>query len=71
MEKYGPMVVTSLNLSNQAPITKYKDALKFHDKVDYIIQGEDLYELPSTVYDLTQKKVLRQGGVVIQGEYYD
>ncbi len=72
LEKYGPMVVTSLNLSNQAPITKYKDALKFHDKVDYIIQGEDLYELPSTVYDLTQKKVLRQGGVVvIQGEYYD
>ncbi len=71
LKKYGPMVVTSLNLSNQAPITKYIDIHKFHDKVDYIIQGGDLYEIPSTVYDLTQKKVLRQGGVVIQGENHD
>lgn len=65
LEKHGPMVVTSLNISNQPPITKFQDVLEFQDKVDYIIQGEDLHNLPSTVYDLTQKKVLRQGEVKI------
>ncbi|XMB71824.1 L-threonylcarbamoyladenylate synthase [Mycoplasmatota bacterium WC30] len=65
LKKFGPMVVTSLNLSNQPAITKYHDALKFEKIVDYIVKGEDLNSAPSTVYDLTQDKVLRQGEVII------
>lgn len=63
--KHGPMVVTSLNLSNEPPITKFSDATKFSDLVDYIVWGEDLDSVPSTVYDLTENKVLRQGEVII------
>lgn len=65
LEKYGPMVVTSLNLSNEPAIIKYSDALKFHDLVDYIIEGKDLTSVPSTVYDLTTGKTLRQGEITI------
>lgn len=66
LKKYGPMVVTSLNLSNQPAITKFKDVLAFEKQVDYIIRGEDLNSVPSTVYDLTRKRVLRQGEVIIR-----
>ena len=65
LKKFGPMVVTSLNLSNQPAVTKFSDALKFEKIVDYIVKGEDLNSAPSTVYDLTQDKVLRQGEVII------
>ncbi len=65
LKKHGPMVVTSLNLSNQPAITKYSDVLKFEKLVDYVIEGKDLDSIPSTVYDLTQDKVLRQGEVII------
>ena len=65
LKKYGPMVVTSLNLSNSPAIVKYKDALKFHDFVDYVIEGEDLNSVPSTVYDLNSHKTLRQGDIKI------
>ncbi|XFA98192.1 L-threonylcarbamoyladenylate synthase [Candidatus Izemoplasma sp. B36] len=65
LNRYGPMVVTSLNLSNEPAIIKYKDALKFHDLVDYIIKGKDLTSVPSTVYDLTTGKTLRQGEISI------
>lgn len=63
LKKFGPMVVTSLNLSNEPAITKLEDAMKFSNQVDYIIEGEDLDSIPSTVYDLTQNKVLRQGEI--------
>lgn len=66
LKKYGPMVVTSLNLSNQPAITRYKDVLTFEKQVDYIIKGEDLNSVPSTVYDLTQNRVLRQGEILIK-----
>lgn len=65
LEKYGPMVVTSLNFSNQPAITKYKDALKFEKSVDYVIKGDDLESVPSTIYDLTSDRILRQGDLVI------
>ncbi len=65
LKKHGPMVVTSLNYSNEPAILKYKDALKFEDLVDYIVEGKDLSGSPSTVYDLTSKKVLRQGEVKV------
>ncbi|MCK5731683.1 MAG: Sua5/YciO/YrdC/YwlC family protein, partial [Tenericutes bacterium] len=66
LNKYGPMVVTSLNLSNEPAIIKFSDVLKFKKQVDYIIGDVDLDAKPSTVYDLTQKKILRQGEIKIQ-----
>ena len=65
LKKHGPMVVTSLNFSNEPAITKFSDALKFSELVDYVIEGRDLDSMPSTVYDLTQDKILRQGEVII------
>lgn len=66
LKKHGPMVVTSLNISNEPPIIKYQDVLKFKDKVDYIIPGGDLDSLPSTVYDFTKKRLLRQGEIIVK-----
>jgi len=65
LEKYGPMVVTSLNLSNEPAVLKYGETLKFEKDVDYIVKGSDLHSSPSTVYDLTINKVLRQGEIEI------
>ncbi len=63
LRKHGPMVVTSLNLSSEPAIVKFEDTLRFKDQVDYIVEGRDLDSAPSTVYDLTQNKVLRQGDI--------
>ena len=65
LEKFGPMIMTSLNKSGEPSITKYSDCLKFEDVVDFIVKGDDLFDLPSTVYDIENKKVLRQGSVRI------
>lgn len=65
LKKYGPMVVTSLNQSNEPPITKFSDVLKYENIVDYIVSGGDLDSISSTVYDSTINKVLRQGDVII------
>ncbi len=65
LKHHGPMVVTSLNLSEEPPITRYKDALRFANQVDYIVEGGDLSGIPSTVYDLALNQVLRQGEVFI------
>ncbi|MBN2540155.1 MAG: threonylcarbamoyl-AMP synthase [Bacilli bacterium] len=65
LKKHGPMVVTSLNISNEPPILKFKDTLDFENRVDLIIEGEDLDGIPSTVYDLTTDEVLRQGEIRI------
>ena len=65
LKKHGPMVVTSLNKSNETAITKFNDTLNFKDLVDYIIDGGNLSNNPSTVYDTINKKVLRQGDIKI------
>lgn len=65
LKKHGPMVVTSLNFSNEPAITKFTDVLNFEKSVDYIIEGPDLNSLPSTVYDLTKNIILRQGEIII------
>ena len=65
LDKFGPMIMTSLNKSGEPSITKFIDTLKFEDAVDFIVKGEDLSDLPSTVYDIKSKKVLRQGSVRI------
>lgn len=65
IEKFGPLIMTSLNESGEDAITKYSDALKYLDSVDYIVKGEDLCSLPSTVYDAINNKVLRKGSIKI------
>ena len=66
LKHFGPMAVTSLNISSQPAIIKYHQALSFVNQVDYLVKGEDLSSINSTVYDVQNKKVLRQGNVVIQ-----
>lgn len=63
---FGPMVVTSLNLSSEPPVLKYSDALAFDSVADYIVLGQDLSAVASTVYDPTSHKTLRQGQIVIE-----
>ncbi len=65
LEKFGPMAVTSLNYSKEPAILKYEDALKFNDFVDYLVKGNDLSSVSSTVYDIVNQKVLRQGEIFI------
>lgn len=65
LNKFGPMAVTSLNISTEPAILHYQDALEFETLVDYIVKGTDLNNLSSTVYDVKSKKTLRQGDIHI------
>jgi L-threonylcarbamoyladenylate synthase len=65
LEKYGPMAVTSLNISSEPALLKFKDTLAFEDKVNYVVKGRDLSSISSTVYDCINDKVLRQGTIQI------
>jgi L-threonylcarbamoyladenylate synthase len=65
LEHFGPMIVTSLNLSSEHSILMYKDALAFEDSVDYIVKGNDLEGIASTVLNIDTNKVLRNGAVKI------
>lgn len=63
LEKFGPMAVTSLNISSEPAILNYQDALVFEKEVDYIVKGTDLSNLSSTVYDCINNKILRKGDI--------
>jgi len=65
LNEFGPMAVTSLNISALPPILKYEDALVFENKVDFIVKGTDLSGVSSTVYDVINNKILRQGEIKI------
>lgn len=65
LEKYGPMAVTSLNISSEPAVLKFKDTLVFENRVDYIVKGKDLSSISSTVYDCVNNVVLRQGEIEI------
>lgn len=65
LSQFGPMVVTSLNLSGEPAILRFQDALRYEGMVDAIVEGKDLSELASTVYDPFNKIVIRQGRIVI------
>ncbi len=67
LERFGPMAVTSLNESHEPPVLRYDDALAFSDRVDCIVEGEDLDGTPSTVYDTIHRKTLRKGDIDIEG----
>jgi L-threonylcarbamoyladenylate synthase len=66
LKTFGPMAVTSLNLSTEPAILKYEDTLSYLDKVDYIVKGKNLSSISSTVYDPINDKVFRQGEIVIK-----
>ena len=65
LNHFGPMAVTSLNISSMPAILKYSDALEFIDEVDFIVKGRDLNSISSTVYDCVNKRVLRQGDIYL------
>ena len=65
LEKYGPMAVTSLNLSTEPAILKYRDALEYVSEVDYLVKGGDLNSISSTIYDCINQKTLRDGEIKI------
>lgn len=65
LRKFGPMVTTSLNQSGEPAILRFQDALRYAETVDYLVEGKDLSELASTVYDPLNRKTLRQGKIVI------
>ncbi len=61
LDKFGPMAVTSLNMSSEPPILNFTDTLRFENDVDYIVKGIDLSSISSTVFDVVNQKILRQG----------
>ncbi len=63
---FGPIVMTSLNKSHEKEILKFEDALEFNEELDYLIIGKDLDNIPSTVYDVKNKKTLRNGKICIK-----
>ena len=65
LSRFGPMAVTSLNISSEPAILKYSDTLRFINEVDYIVKGKDLNSISSTVYDCVNKRVLRQGDIFL------
>lgn len=62
---FGPMAVTSLNISSEPAVLKYKNALGFINQVDFIVKGKDLNSSSSTVYDCVNQRVLRQGDIFL------
>lgn len=65
LRRFGPMVTTSLNQSGEPAILRFQDALKYAETVDFLVEGKDLSELASTVYDPLNRRILRQGKLVI------
>lgn len=68
IQKNGPLVTTSVNLSGSEPMTDYEEIKKmFFNKVDYIYQEEKIFYLniSSTTVDLTNNevKILREGTI--------
>jgi L-threonylcarbamoyladenylate synthase len=66
VKKFGkPITTTSANISNEPPFYRIKDMIKaFNGKADLILDGGNLKKTrPSTVYDISENKILRKGPV--------
>lgn len=68
IQKNGPLITTSVNLSGEEPISNYQEIKKlFAHQVDYIYQEEQTSysNISSTTVDLTNKevKILREGTI--------
>ncbi len=66
LKTFGPMAVTSLNLSGEPPIHTFEAAKAYKDRVDILVEGGDLDGMASTVYDTLQGVTLRQGSIVVK-----
>lgn len=67
VRRFGkPITATSANISGKNPIYKISDIKKiFTDKVDLIIDsGNLLRRKPSTVFDVSSKRILRKGKIL-------
>lgn len=75
IQKNGPLVTTSVNISGNEPMTNYQEIKDFfEDKVDYIYQEEKTVYLniSSTIVDLTKKEVnILREGTISKKEIYD
>jgi len=64
LSSISPLTTTSANLSNEDPIYSSFLLSKFKDKVDLIIDQGDLPKNDlTTVYEISSKKIIRQGAV--------
>ena len=66
LKKFGtPITATSANKSGKPPLYKISEVIKtFSGKVDVIIDGGNLpRKQPSTVFDTTNRKIVRKGPV--------
>jgi len=66
LARFGPMAVTSLNLSSEPAILTWSDAKAYDGVADYLVAGPDLDGVASTVYDPILKKTLRQGVITVE-----
>jgi len=66
LSTFGPMAVTSVNLSGESSATTLKEILNFD--IDYVVVDDEKSEgIPSTVVDLVEEPViLRQGSVSLE-----
>ncbi len=53
-----PITSTSVNFSGEKEITEMKDITL---NVDFVVQGDCYYKKPSTVLDLVERRILREG----------
>ena len=66
LEFTGPIYSSSANISGKEPIKNTLDAQSvFSQNIDslLIVKGEALSDTPSTIVDLDEKKVLRNGKI--------
>lgn len=67
LNTFGLMATTSVNISGEKELNTVDEILEVFDgEIDYIVSdSEDVERLPSTIYDSTCDKILRQGSVKI------
>lgn len=63
-----PLTATSANLSGQAEAKRWQD---LGLKPDYLIKGRCYYGQASTVIDLTQKAIIRQGAGQVSKTFFN
>lgn len=61
LREVGPMAVTSVNLSGQPSAISFEEVSQFD--IDYIIKGPSGSKIASTVVDLLNNNILREGSV--------
>jgi L-threonylcarbamoyladenylate synthase len=53
-----PIITTSANISGQKPVSESRDIDLI---VDFVVEGKCKYKKPSTIVDLINKRIIRQG----------